>query len=177
MRRSEDPTPATRSVGALLARWRDGAVARSEQTALAALQRSWARIVGGPHAADSGVASLRGGMLTLVARTETGARELTHLVDHIIAASNLALGRPLVRRVNLRVGEPPTVAVGDALAAWTAPRRELEPGERDECQRVSSVIEDEELRAAFESWMARHLAARGTRRPTDTDIEASRTTR
>lgn len=169
MRRSITPPATPRSVGALLARWRDGERARSRAAEVEALRAAWERIVGALHADGSGVTGLEAGTLRVAAATETGARELAWLSDHIVSASNLALGRPAVQRVVVQVGELPERRPGGALPPgdvppWEPRRRPLATGEREECQRVASVIADGDLRAVFESWMERHLAA-GPERP------------
>ncbi|GMV39778.1 MAG: hypothetical protein AMXMBFR64_14940 [Myxococcales bacterium] len=145
----------------LLATLRQG-VPSGSRAELGALQGGWERIVGRLHAADTGVADLRGGQLIAVAASEVAARELALLADHVVAGANLLLGRPVVRRLSVRVGEVPARRE-EVLPPLPRPR-ELAPGEREACRRVAEVIPDPELRAVFESWMSRHAASgRGER--------------
>lgn len=145
------------ALAALLVRWRQSAFGASGAD-LVTLQTGWDRIAGGLHSADSGVSALRSGQLVVVATSEVAARELAMLSDHLLSAANLLLGRDVVRRVSVRVGELPARVVDERLPS-PPPPRPLLPEERAACRRTAAVIADEDLRSVFEGWMERHLAS------------------
>lgn len=149
--------PGVARLGTLLQRVRPPG-ARAAGFDVESLRAVWPRIVGEANAGTSWVEGLSAGVLSVVVPGEAAAKELGFLLVHIARAANLHLGRTLVRNVRVYVGTMPGAGRARTTRGASPPLRPLDESERGACRSVAGVIRDEDLRAAFECCMGRHMA-------------------
>lgn len=118
----------------------------------------WDRAVGKQIAARARPVSFRDGVLTVAVANAPWMQQLNFLKKGIMEKLNAQVGEELVLEIYLKAGrnEPPSAPVQQR-------ERTLRPLSREEklcIAEQSAAIEDQELREAFASLLAKHLGNR-----------------
>ncbi|HET6419891.1 MAG TPA: DUF721 domain-containing protein [Geobacteraceae bacterium] len=116
----------------------------------------WDAAVGVQIAAKARPAGFRDGVLTVAVSNAPWMQQLNFLKKGLIDKINAAVGEELVREIYLRAGRPERPHREPTPQKKVS--RPLTPEERERITDETSSLDDEELRQAFASLMARHLS-------------------
>lgn len=106
-------------LGKLLPRFLNKHVRGDNAPVLEVLAPLWSRVAGRAIAEQSRPAAFGNGTLTLAASSAPWATELRGLHDEIRIAVNRTLGRPLVKRVRVRLGSVPSSSNGHDVSQFS----------------------------------------------------------
>ncbi len=116
----------------------------------------WRHAVGEKIAAQTSPASIRKGVLMVNVTNSVWMQQLHFLKDEITEKLNAELGAPAVRQIKFKIG-PVREAESEVD---DEPLPELDAGEADKIDAESQVIDDPDLRRAFQGVMAAYLKNR-----------------
>lgn len=116
----------------------------------------WDAAVGAQIAAKARPAGFREGVLTVVVSNAPWMQQLNFLKKGLIDKINAALGEELVREIYLKAGRPEQPPRESQSQKKTS--RPLTAEEHERIAGYTSSIDDQELRDAFASLLAKHLS-------------------
>ena len=122
----------------------------------------WDSAVGEQVASKARPLNIRDGVLTVVVSNAPWMQQLNFLKKGIVAKINAAVGEDLVTEIFLKAGRP-VKPEHDSPSPRRRPRT-LSDAEKEHIERETSSLDNQELREAFMSLLAKHLANTPTKR-------------